>query len=275
MRKDIVTVSVPYVKRNGLHTLDAVALVLGNVIGNYVVKTKHHFNGGTYADQLKIIMLNEYERRGTLEFDSVELLALWNEKSDHPRSRQTLAQTISTMKKQGIVVDTGTKRGSLTCFSLRKILETKHEEILTEVSNEIEDPGHYLISYISELKTLVSDKFAEIEQLIELDSEVQGKFNETVGEFKHSLKEFVESARSDAERHNNAIESANAAINRIVVTIERNFQEIEEYFNQLTSHKTSSASESQVWREGYKAGWRDGREEFRDEFKPVNSELTK
>ena len=49
----------------------------------YHMTTRHGFNGGTHEDQLKILMQDEYTKRGAYEFTTDELLNLWNSRISH------------------------------------------------------------------------------------------------------------------------------------------------------------------------------------------------
>jgi flagellar biosynthesis/type III secretory pathway protein FliH len=181
------------------------------------------------------------------------------------------------MKHRGTVVDTGTKRGGLVCFTLKKILEdTPNKEVTTSpveeettpVVNSNNEVNQILLSRLAEIKKMLEQHFKAIIEAMPIieasDTQMRASFNELSANItKHVIK------TTEIHDHNsNVHQELSNFLTKFVENTNENFREIEHYF-QTIKESFNGSSSNEAYRSGYKDGFKDGREDFRGEFKPA------
>jgi hypothetical protein len=278
-------------QRKTLDPVTAVAIVWSSIF----MPNTHGINGGTNADQIKLLMKQGYERHGVIDFTPAELVKLWNQNS-HGKTRtiKQVASALQALKSKGHVTITekggyavGSKGPQPSRYALISVIEKETAPPVEE--NKINSP--------SDIPGTDDFPGTEVSPKSEIGS-LTGKLNTLT---KIVEKNYAVIANSYTE-HTQAINSSREAYNKLVATIQdlinfnsitanangeefikfskqtnSNFQELQEQYikildvlsSKINTLATTSSSPKEImdaYREGYKAGFKDGRNDYRDDL---------
>lgn len=268
-----------------LDPITAIAIVWSSIV---MGGTVHGFNGGTNEDQVKILMINEYNHKSKTDLTIDEILDLWNSrKHGKPHTRQQAVNAVQALKAKGHVVVTDHipgKAGKPSArYALASVLEKETsptfpvEEEMTEEKTsvittvETVDPHSMtalILDRLNEMHQLYTNSLAAIIQHLDNGSvasaSTERAYNNLVTQINLQMQE-----ASEIHTHNVSALQLNAdEFAKFVDRTNSNFSEIESYFKQVEKYLQvgSGQNSNQAYREGYKEGFKDGRKDYRDDL---------